>query len=40
LDRLVAALRRGPRAGLVTEVETTWEASTGEFSGFHVRRTV
>ena len=38
LNRYLDALRRGPSAAVVSEVETTWGAATGEFSGFRIRR--
>ena len=37
LDRLLDALRRGPLAAHVSEVETGWGPATGGFAGFHVR---
>ncbi len=40
LDKLVAALRRGPPASYVTDVELEWLAATGEFAGFRVYPTV
>jgi acylphosphatase len=39
LDRLLGALRRGPPAAYVTQVETDWQAATGEFTRFYVRST-
>jgi acylphosphatase len=37
LDELLAFLRAGPRAAFVTDVETKWPSSTGEFDSFEVR---
>lgn len=39
LDKLLAALQRGPRASFVTNVKPTWSSATGEFTGFRVRMT-
>lgn len=39
LEKLLAALQRGPRAAFVSNVETEWLPSTGEFSRFYVRST-
>jgi acylphosphatase len=39
LERLLAALRRGPRASSVTEVIFEWQPATGEFTYFSVRMT-
>jgi acylphosphatase len=39
LEKLLAALRRGPRAAFVATVAETWLAATGEFASFHVRPT-
>jgi acylphosphatase len=36
LHEFLAALRRGPHAAEVTQVETAWDDPTGEFSGFAV----
>jgi len=38
LERLLAALERGPRNARVSDVETTWEKAAGEAQGFGVRR--
>lgn len=37
LERLLAALWRGPSAASVSEVRTTWQSPTEHLSGFHVR---
>jgi acylphosphatase len=37
LERLLAALWRGPTAASVSEVRTTWQPPTEYLSGFHVR---
>ena len=37
LQTLVTWLHHGPPAAHVTQVETVWGASTGEFHSFHVR---
>jgi len=39
LDRLEAALRRGPRSAFVTAVKVERSPATGEFSGFSIRST-
>ena len=39
LERLLAALRRGPRASGVSEVRFDWQPATGEFTYFSVRMT-
>ena len=39
LERMLAALRQGPRASNVTDVLFQWLAATGEFSHFSVRMT-
>jgi acylphosphatase len=39
LERLLAYLRRGPRAALVSAVSQEWQPASGEFHGFHVRST-
>lgn len=39
LERLLAAVRRGPRSSFVSEVRADWQAATGEFRGFNVRMT-
>jgi len=37
LEKLLSALRLGPRAAYVTQVHQEWNQASGEFSGFHVR---
>lgn len=37
LEKLLAGLRRGPRAAYVTDVQVEWQAYTGEFRRFYVR---
>lgn len=37
LERFLAYLNDGPPAAMVTDVEATWSAATGEFGGFAVR---
>lgn len=39
LERLLGALRRGPRGALVTNSRVSWEEPSGEFAYFSVRRT-
>ncbi|HEX7973540.1 MAG TPA: acylphosphatase [Anaerolineales bacterium] len=39
LEKLLAALYKGPRASVVTGVTSEWGASTGEFHQFIVRST-
>ena len=39
LERLLDALRRGPRMSFVSNVQVKWEEGKGEFSGFSVRMT-
>jgi acylphosphatase len=39
LEKMLAALKRGPRAASVRRVDTDWQIATGEFAGFSVRRT-
>ena len=39
LDRLLAALRQGPRGAMVTDCQVSWEEGSGEFAYFSVRRT-
>ncbi len=40
LEKLLAALQRGPRAANVTAVHEEWKPPTGEFHDFRVRLTV
>jgi acylphosphatase len=37
LESLLAALRRGPAAAHVREVQVDWQSATGEFTGFRMR---
>lgn len=37
LERLLAALRRGPRLAHVAQVQVAWTAARGEFSAFLVQ---
>jgi acylphosphatase len=39
LEKLLGALRRGPRAAYVSDVRPDWSPATGEFHNFHVRMT-
>jgi acylphosphatase len=39
LEKLLAALRRGPRASGVSDVHFEWQAARGEFTHFSVRMT-
>ena len=39
LETLLRDLRQGPRANTSEHVQVDWEASTGEFKRFQVRRT-
>ncbi|MCL5429442.1 MAG: acylphosphatase [Chloroflexi bacterium] len=39
LDRLLSAVRRGPRGSHVMEVRVKWETANGEFDGFRVQPT-
>ena len=36
LEKLLAALYRGPRSSFVTSVHVSWEPASGEWSSFHV----
>ena len=40
LDRLLAALHRGPRMAKVTRVDVEWQPASGEFYAFHVKSTI
>jgi len=40
LEKLLAALQRGPRAAFVSEVKAEWLPASGEFSRFFIRSTV
>lgn len=39
LNKLILALKRGPRASFVSEVSVEWLPATGEFNSFRVRMT-
>jgi acylphosphatase len=39
LEKLLIALRKGPRGSMVTDVKPEWLAALGEFSRFSVRST-
>lgn len=39
LDKLLAAIRRGPRTSLIMGVKIEWQPTTGEFNDFRIRRT-
>lgn len=39
LEKLLAALQRGPRSAYVSGVKVDWEAATGEFTDFRVAAT-
>ncbi len=39
LEKLLAALQRGPRAAYVSTVQQDWEKATGEFRSFTVKPT-
>jgi acylphosphatase len=39
LEKLLTALRKGPRGSMVTEVKPEWQEARGEFSRFSVRST-
>ncbi len=38
LDRLIAWCQMGPPAAQVAQVKVTYQAATGEYADFHVRR--
>jgi acylphosphatase len=40
LDKLLEAIRRGPRMSNVTEVKTEWGQASGEFTSFRMRPTI
>jgi acylphosphatase len=40
LERLLVALKKGPRAARVTKVTDQWGEASGEFSNFSIRMTV
>ncbi|HEX4204800.1 MAG TPA: acylphosphatase [Ktedonobacteraceae bacterium] len=37
LERLLNALRRGPSAAQVDEIQVTWHEPTEHYTGFHIR---
>jgi acylphosphatase len=39
LEKLLAALRRGPRAAFVSNVDVEWGPATGEFKRFGILQT-
>ena len=39
LEKLQAALQRGPRSASVQAVKTDWQTPSGKFHGFYVRST-
>ena len=39
MERLLAALQRGPRMSNVIQVDHDWQPATGEFKSFHVKST-
>jgi acylphosphatase len=39
LEKLLAGLRRGPRAAYVSNVQVDWEPATGEFKSFWITQT-
>ena len=39
LEKLLSALRKGPRAAYVTQVKSEWQNATGELYGFSARST-
>jgi acylphosphatase len=40
VERLIAAMKQGPRSSRVDESKVDWENPTGEFSGFGVKRSL
>jgi acylphosphatase len=40
VDRLIGAMKQGPRASRVEESNVEWETPTGEFERFGVKRSV
>lgn len=38
VERLIEAIKQGPRASRVDESKVEWETPTGEFQGFGVKR--
>ena len=39
LEKLLAAIRTGPRGSMVTEVKPHWQAAQGEFNRFSIKST-
>lgn len=39
LEKLLVALRRGPRISNVTKIYQEWRDASGDFSSFHVKST-
>lgn len=39
LEKLIAAVRRGPRSSFVSQVNVDWEQPKGDFGGFQIRST-
>ncbi len=39
LEKMLAALRRGPRAAFVSNVQIDWEPATGEYKRFWITQT-
>lgn len=39
LEKLLVALRRGPRISNVTKIDQEWGEASGEFTSFHVKST-
>ena len=40
VDRLIQAMKEGPRSSRVDETRVEWEAPTGEFEQFGVKRSI
>lgn len=40
LDKLLLALRQGPRGSRVTAVNYEWQTATGDFSNFRIKSTI
>jgi len=40
LEKLLAAIKRGPRMSNVTQVDQEWGPASGEFSSFRVKSTI
>ena len=40
VDRLIEAMKQGPRASRVDESKVEWETPTGEFAEFGVKRSI